>query len=267
MWPMFTSLRRALSAKPLRKTVSRRPVFHRPLLEALEDRTLLSIFMVTNTGDNSGVNPAPLAGTGTLRQAIVDANAANTGTAANPDLITFDITSASDAAGGGTGFNAAVGVATIQPLSGLPTVTDTVVFDGYTQPGASPNTLAVGDNAVLKIVLDGSLAGVVDGLTIASGNSTVRGLVIDNFAAAHVGGLVLSGSGNDVVTGNFIGTDVTGESTAANAGGIYAYAPNNTIGGTSPGDRNIISGNAIPESFGSLQRVFQKVMRRAFCYL
>src|SRR5262252_9108581 len=32
-------------------------------------------FPVTNTGDNNGVNPAPNAGTGTLRQAIVDANA------------------------------------------------------------------------------------------------------------------------------------------------------------------------------------------------
>jgi hypothetical protein len=63
----------------------------RPRLEALEDRTLLSTYLVTNTGDNNGVNPAVGAGTGTLRQAIVDANAANTGTAADPDLIQFNI--------------------------------------------------------------------------------------------------------------------------------------------------------------------------------
>ena len=149
----------------------------RPRLEVLEDRTMLSIFTVTNTGDNGGVNPWPSAGTGTLRQAIVDADAAATGTAANPDLIQFDIPTTDP------GYQSSTGSFSIQPLSALPTITDTVVLDGYTQPGASPNTLAIGDNAVLKIVLDGSLAGSVDGLVIAGGNSTVRGLVIDNFAA------------------------------------------------------------------------------------
>ena len=32
-----------------------------------------------------------------------------------------------------------------------------VVIDGYTQPGATPNTSANADDAFLKIVLDGSL--------------------------------------------------------------------------------------------------------------
>src|SRR5437870_3182356 len=76
----------------------------------------------------------------------------------------------------------------------------------------------VGDNAVLKIVLDGSLAGAVNGLVIGGGNSTVRGLVIDNFAADY--GIEIGGSGNHVVVGNFIGTDVTGVSAAANSYGI-----------------------------------------------
>ena len=47
----------------------------RLVVEALEARRLLATFTVTNTGDNGGVDPAPNAGTGTLRQAIVDANA------------------------------------------------------------------------------------------------------------------------------------------------------------------------------------------------
>src|ERR1051325_10574687 len=42
-------------------------------------------FVVTNAGDNGGVNPNPGAGTGTLRQAIVDANAN-----AGPDTIQFN---------------------------------------------------------------------------------------------------------------------------------------------------------------------------------
>jgi hypothetical protein len=193
---------------------------------------------VTNTGDNGGVNPAPGAGTGTLRQAIVDAGAAGTDTTASPDLIQFNIPTSD------VGYNSTTGAFTIQPLSALPAVTDAVTIDGYTQPGASPNTLAVGDNAVLKIVLDGSLAGAVDGLVIVGGGSTVRGLVINTFATGvDGGGIVVNGGGNDVITGDFIGTDVTGESAAANGNGISINAPNNTIGGTAAAARNILSGN------------------------
>jgi hypothetical protein len=197
---------------------------------------------VTNTGDNGGVNPPPGAGTGTLRQAIVDAGAAGTGTTASPDRIQFNIPTSD------VGYNSTTGAYTIQPLSALPAVTDTVTIDGYIQPEASPNTLMIGDNAVLKIVVDGSRAGAVDGLVIGGGNSTVSGLVIGNFA--YGSGIVLNGSGNDVVTGSFIGTDVTGEFAASNNIGINSNSSGDRIGGTSPGDRNIISGNdsALPDS-------------------
>src|SRR5215204_3643162 len=71
------------------------------------------------------------------------------------------------------------GVKTIAPDSELPTITEAVSINGYTQPGASPNTRAVGSDAVLKIELDG--AGVPDGegLVIEASNSTVEGLVIN----------------------------------------------------------------------------------------
>jgi hypothetical protein len=191
------------------------------------------VFTVYNTNDS---------GPGSLRQAILDANAAAAGTAANPDEIAFDIPTTDP------GYNSTTGAFTIQPLSALPTITDTLVLDGYSQPGASPNTLGIGDNAVLNIVLSGGKAGPVDGLVIGSGNSTVRGLVIDNFA--YGSGIMLNGGGNDVVVGNFIGTDVTGESAAANNQGIGTNSPGDMIGGTSPGDRNIISGNnsALPDA-------------------
>ena len=87
--------------------------------DALEDRCLLATFTVANTN---------AFGTGSLAQAIIDANAA-----AGADLIQFDI--------------AGTGPHTIAPA--LPAITDPVTIDGYTQPGASPNTLAVGSNAVL----------------------------------------------------------------------------------------------------------------------
>ena len=51
------------------------------------------------------------------------------------------------------------------------------LIDGYSQPGANPNTLPVGNNAVLKIELNGTLAGVsADGLRLQGGAVTVRGL-------------------------------------------------------------------------------------------
>jgi titin len=177
---------------------------------------------------------------GTLRQALVDANAANTGTAVNPDLIQFNIPTTDP------GYQSGTGAFSIQPLSALPTFTDTVILDGYTQPGASLNTLAVGDNAVLKIVLDGSQAGTnVEGLVITGSNCTVRGLVIDNF---DNNGIFLIGNQN-LVAGNLIGTSVTGLAALGNGGGrlggIRIGGNNTTIGGTTAAARNIISGNGI----------------------
>ena len=85
----------------------------------LDDRTLLSTFLVTNIGDNGGANPAPGAGTGTLRQAIVD-----TDTFTGPNTIVFNIHGS--------------GVQTITPLSPLPALTAAgTTLDGY---GRDPNT-------------------------------------------------------------------------------------------------------------------------------
>ena len=169
-------------------------------------------FVVMNTNDS---------GPGSLRQAIFNANA-------NPglDTIAFAIPGA--------------GMHTISPTSPLPNITDPVVIDGYTQPGSSPNTLANGDNAVLLIELNGSVRVGTDGLTIAAGSSTVRGLVINSFNSA---GIIVLGGG-DVIAGNFIGTDTTGTTALGNAGGgVIISAANNTVGGTTPGAGNVISGN------------------------
>jgi hypothetical protein len=201
----------------------------RPRLEVLEDRTLLSTYLVTNTGD---------AGTGTLRQAIIDANANATGTAASPDLIQFNIPSTDPGhvyykddgvAGQVSHGNVAVTTATddstiadIDPdwahswwkitlQSTLPSINVPVFINGYSQSGASWNTLANDDNAILRIELNGGgpgASGNGDGLTLAGGNSAVRGLVINGLGYHY--GIVLLGGGNDLVQGNFIGTDVSG---------------------------------------------------------
>lgn len=127
--------------------------------EGLEIGCAPSVFTVTTTADG---------GPGSLRQAILDANI-NCGR----DTIAFDISGA--------------GVHTIQPLSALPTITDPVVIDAYTQPGATPNSLAEGNDAVLRIELDGSLAGAgVNGLHVTAGANTVRGLVLNRFSGSGI---------------------------------------------------------------------------------
>ena len=89
----------------------------------------------------------------------------------------------------------------------LPAITDTVTIDGYTQPGASPNTKAVGNDAALKIQLNGTSVGGV-GLEIQdASNSVIKGLVVNRFAE----GITVGGdSVANRIEGNFVGTDPTG---------------------------------------------------------
>jgi CSLREA domain-containing protein len=146
----------------------------------------------------------------------------------------------------------AKGPRTISPASALPTITDPVVIDGYTQPGASVNTDPTGFNGTLLIEISGaSNTDRANGLRIAAGGSTVRGLVIGGFNGtpltddAQDSGILLESVGGNVIAGNFLGTDPTGTAAHPNGNvGIFVASPNNTIGGTSPADRNIISGNA-----------------------
>jgi hypothetical protein len=241
---------------------------------------------VTSTNDS---------GAGSLRQAILDANA----TVGVTDTIAFNIP------GGG--------VHTILPLADLPAIADPLTIDGFTQPGSAPNTNGPGlpDNSIHAIEIDGTNTSATKGCLLVgagSGGSTVRGLVLNrcpgdgiqlfnsgggntvrgNFigtdptgaAALGVGGSavrlrssssvltedndviggtapadrnVLSGAASGpgvkfdtsfhVVQGNFIGTNAAGTAALANGGGILIDGPNNTIGGTTPGARNLISGN------------------------
>jgi hypothetical protein len=221
-------LSRWLKQKPAcRGTGPRRRSF-RLGVETLEERQLLSTWFVTTAADNGDTaNPTP----GSLREAIILAD--NMGKAG--DQIVFDIPNVPGQSD----------VHTIQPPTALPAVTTPLTINGYTQPGSAINTAVDFDNAQLKIVLDGSLLNTGDGLAITAGNSTVRGLVINHFPSLGVG---LANVGNDTIAGNFIGTDVAGQTPAGNGlAGVYVVngAGSNTIGGVALSDRNVISGNAI----------------------
>ena len=179
-------------------------------------------FTVTNTNDS---------GAGSLRQAITDANAA-----AGADTIAFDIPGS--------------GVHTIVPASALPTITEAVTIDGYTQTGALANSNgpALGTNAQLMIEIDGSNTGVNNTDAVltfgaASGGSVVRGLVVNRAPNA---GIHVSGANGVVIEGNFIGTNPAGTGALPNVlAGILIHnaASNVTVGGTTPAARNLISGN------------------------
>ena len=181
------------------------PVRFHPVIEVLEGRDLPSTFVVSINADS---------GTGSLRAAILSAND-------QPGLSTID-------------FSIGSGLQAIELASPLPVITEPVVLDGSTQPGFTGSPL---------IVLDGSAAvPASDGLTFTAGGSSVLDLAIDGFGGS---GIVLSGSGSNVISGDYIGI-APGSSSAAGNGqrGIYANgSSNNTIGGATSGAGNDISGN------------------------
>jgi hypothetical protein len=173
-------------------------------------------FTVTNTSDS---------GPGSLRQAILDANA-------SPGLDTI-------------GFSIGSGVKTIAPVTALPTITDPVIIDGRTQPGYLSTPL---------IELSGANAGPgVDGLHITSGDSFVWALAINRFQAQFLGGggngIVLETGGSNHVYLCFIGTDVGGTVAHGNlaSGVLVLNSSRNLIGGGAPPGGlywNVISGNS-----------------------
>ena len=218
----------------------RRTASRHPLTEALEDRRLLAVITVNTASDTSDPTGATLSlrealevsnGTLAVTALSTQAQAQVSGALSSPNTIDFDIPGS--------------GVQTITLNSLLPAVTQPVIIDGYTQPGASANTNGpgLGDNAVLMIQLVPSptVAAGSEGLVITAGGSTVRGLVMNGFTTA----IDLQTTGGNTVAGNYIGTTPDGSALGTPAGlsvGILLQSSNNTVGGTAPGDRNVISG-------------------------
>jgi CSLREA domain-containing protein len=166
-----------------------------------------------------------------LREAIHVANS-NSGYA---DTIRFNITSGCSAGG----------VCKIQPTSALPALTDDgTTIDGYSQPGADEATDITPAELLIEIV--GISVDSGSGLTINSAGNVIKGLVINGFMSQNGVEIYGSGAMSNTVSGNYIGVNATGTAvTWGNGDGvsISGGAQNNTIGGDTAAERNVISGN------------------------
>jgi hypothetical protein len=152
-------------------------------------------------------------GPGSLRQALLDANASG------GDTITF-------AVAGTINVNAT-------GLGALPVITASVTIDATTAPGYAGSPV---------VELNGSAVPAGNGgLRFTSSGNTVKGLAINLFPAY---GINLNSGANDVIQGNYIGTNLAGTLALGNAySGIAVSGNNNLIGGTTAAQRNVISGN------------------------
>ena len=206
-----------------------------PFSDRLAVGDVLGNVYVVNTTDDTDVgyaDPAHL----TLREAIIAAN-----NHPGLDTIEFDIPGS--------------GVQTIAPVVPLPAIFDAVDIDGSSQPGYAgtpliqlsganmdPSAENFGFNPRLRLT----------GLSIQANNSTIRGLDINSFFRYIVAGTSIIDQGgqpinisgdNNVLAGDFIGTDPTGTVAKPNLNSVNINGNNNRIGGTTAADRNLISGN------------------------
>ncbi|MDQ3379964.1 MAG: right-handed parallel beta-helix repeat-containing protein [Actinomycetota bacterium] len=233
-------------------SVGEAPIGYRP---GPRSARILATFIVNTTADS---------GPGSLRQAILNANATP-----GADTITFTDTM------------------TIAPTSALPTITEAVTIDGTQGSSTTPG-----------VTLDGIGAGGVLGLRISAGGTTIRRLAIVRFdsgvffdsgsgsalEASYVGigadgvtdlgnandgvfissgassttigpgnvisgntreGIQIQGTGGTIVRGNLIGTNAAGTAAVSNGlrGILFNGSSGNTVGGAAPGAGNVISGN------------------------
>jgi len=166
----------------------------------------------SNLDTDDGACTATGTGNGcTLREAI---NAANNN--AGKDTILFSITT---------------GAQTITLTSSLPALNAAVFMDASSQPGFAGQPI---------IEINGTTGGSCLMIPSSSSGSTVRGFIL-NRCAGH--GISIDGNSNSV-QGNYIGTNASGTAAApVTFSGIFINGNNNQIGGTTPADRNVISGN------------------------
>lgn len=213
---MLRLSRFGLGKSRLRQRRSKVKRAFQPQMLRLEDRCTPATFTVTNVNN---------AGAGSLRQAILDANA-------NPghDVIRF-----------GVGANLG---GPIKPTASLPNITSPITMDGSR---LFIGTIEIPNQSGRPLVeIDGSQAGNgTEGLhlDVGAAGSVIRGLVINRF---DDDGIALAGS-NMTVQNCWIGLDTDGTAAGNGAAGIrlIGSSSNDLIGGPLVTQRNIISDQAV----------------------
>ena len=199
------------------------------LHEWLESRNLLAtnLFEVTNTSDS---------GPGSLRQAILDANASTDSAEIQFNIPTSDpgFVDVDSGIAGGDSFR---DVFRIQPTSRLPILNNaggfSIEINGASQTSNLGNTNPFGP----EIEIDGSLAGEnVSGLQANSHGVLIHSIVIGGFSQ-H--GIQLLGN-NATVRNSYLGTTATGLAANENASSGIASSNNTNI---TIGPGNVLSGN------------------------
>ncbi|MBC6942333.1 MAG: hypothetical protein DWB45_06385 [Xanthomonadales bacterium] len=192
---------------------------------AANDQSVITVTTAADTGDCSGPGDT----TCSLRGALAAAAAAS-----NAQRIVFAIP--------GTSCPRIISVD-----SALPSVIDDLTIDGYSQPGAQANTLDVGSDARLCVLLHDNYAGgrglFVDG---AGSRLDVRGLAFENFNYAAID--VIDGA-HHVIQGNqFGGPLAIGDGATpplalmANRVGVALHGNSSDVllGGPDAAQRNVI---------------------------
>lgn len=228
-------------------------------------------FQVTDTGDV----PGSCTSICNLRQAIAAANG-NSG----PDTISFNIVGAGvhtiqpgsalptitdelvidgttqpsfsnqplieldgqNAGGGTTGLNVLVADVTIKGLIINRWGSSGIALSSAGNATISGNWIGVDSTGTAAAANggDGILLTSSSGCTIGGDTAAEQNVISGNTGAGIY--LTDSASNNTTIKGNYIGTDVSGANAVPNTGGILIFSNDNTIGGPSEAERNIITG-------------------------
>jgi hypothetical protein len=198
-------------------------------------------FCVVNTGDNSGTNPAVGAGTGTLRQAMVDANAAGGANTIGFAIPTNPLSPTPQT------ITLAAALPTLNPVDFGGTLTG-LTIDGYSQPGSvlntnTPDQGGLTTKLMIEIVGFGNDRRGFAYICCANPFITVtlQGLNLHGFSPPILG----SSKAQWNVYGCFVGTNITGTVAAPETAqqGILIESDSAQIGGAQLWQRNLISGN------------------------
>ena len=161
---------------------------------------------------------------GSLRWAILQSNA-------DPDTNTIR-------------FNIAGGCPRIiELLAPLPSITDRVVIDGYSQPGSEEATSSLSFNAAICIGIKGDLStdhALELPISVGAGESlNVSGI---GFGGFDVGAIRIAGGAGSWIHGNQFGGELDGVALGNSAVNVRigGTSYNNLVGGEEPAQRNLI---------------------------